>query len=348
MSKNICLIKPTIKRKEMASVLHTLVDENIGPSDQRKEFHSKFAELLNLTSTSVTTFRTLVDALTNALKLCEVGENDKVIVSALSPFYYKTVINSLNAKMVVIDVNIDTGLIDLEEAEKHYQDAKAMILFEPCGNIFTNNELDECPITIIEDISQSILSTKEKEDGTVVKAGDVGQYLIYSLESDSLVTAAGGAVLVSKKYEDRKNLRLSSYSEIALCDVNAVLALVQLTKLNENHQSRQEIFQEYQKEALVKNSHRSFGINGTDYKNSCTVFSVLTKGKSDEAMSYAKKSLIEVERTFNNRVIDLETNTSDKYSNAKSLYLRTISFPVYPFLQQAEKATIIKILTYLP
>ncbi len=338
--EKIAYSKPTIRRKEMASVIEALASDIIGPGEKRKKFETNFFELFDF-SGSITSFRTVCDALKVALTLCEVKENSKVIISALSPFYYKEVIKSLNAEPIIVDVDKNNGLLSYEKASEHFDACDAIIFYEPFGNIPINDVWDDLDIPIIEDISESLLCEYEER-----KAGSIGTYIIHSLEAESLVSAGGGCVLISKKNE-RSLLNKSTPKEIALCDMNAALAVVQISKLKDNTQRRNEIFKEYVN-SVSKGQHRVFGISSADYFNSGYGFCLLTKNKNDDIIKFAKKYKIEAKMPFKDRVITFNEETSDKYMNAKSLYFKTVAFPLYPYLRNNEKSEIIKILSHLP
>ncbi len=339
---NIVFSKPTIRRKEMASVVEALVDDKIGPGERRKDFHYKFLELFDFTGAAIASFRTLNDSLKIALNLCGVKENSKVIISALSPLYYKDVIQEMGAEPLIVDVDKETGLLNYEKASKFFENCDAIIYYEPFGSVPEINEFDGLSIPIIEDISESFLCGFEEN-----KAGNIGNYVIYSLEDNSLISAGGGSVLISKKYTDRKVLRESAKKEIALCDLNAALAIVQISKLSQNKEIRISIFKEYTN-ALMKSRHKLLGLVNEEYSNSGYGFCVLTKNKSTDIINFAKKNKIEIKIPFKNRVVTFNEETSDNYINAKSIYFRTVAFPIYPFLRQAEKDQIIKILSNLP
>src|SRR5574344_2220715 len=95
--------KPTLRRRDMDAVLQTMVDEKIGPGERRKQFLKLMAEYLNLKDGIAV--RSYTDALRAAITALCLESGDSIAVSVLSPEIYRTVINDLGYKMILLDIS---------------------------------------------------------------------------------------------------------------------------------------------------------------------------------------------------------------------------------------------------
>ena len=160
--------KPTLKRKDMDSVLQTMVDEKIGPGEKVLAFMQAYSDTVKAISSS--SYRTYPDCLASALLMAGAGPGVKVAVSPLSPRLYKSVISSLGAELVYVDVDKENGCP--REDLVASCGADILLLYENYGTIAMRyNEkttyaelLDYGSVKVIEDISESI-GGHLKEDG---------------------------------------------------------------------------------------------------------------------------------------------------------------------------------------
>lgn len=325
----------------MAAVVQTMVDEKIGPGQRRKDFNNKFLEVSGF-SGSITSVRTIIDAIIICLNIAGLQPGDGVIISALSPSYYKKALKIANLKPIIVDVSEDNAILSYEAASEYFEKAKIILMHEPSGNIILDDSFQDCPLPIIEDISESFLSNLYER-----KAGSIGSYIIYALEEESLVSSAGGALVISKKSSDSKALRDQSSDEIALCDLNAALAYIQVSSINLQLERRMGFYKKFY-EALNKTNHKLLGINSLEYQNVSSGFCILTNKKCDDVMNFAKAKKIKTEKKFKNVVIDFSLPSSDKYKVAKSFYYRSVNFPLYPFLHKEEVDLLYKVISNLP
>ncbi len=181
--------KPTLRRRDMDAVLQTMVDEKIGPGERRKQFLKLMAEYLGLKDGIAV--RSYTDALKAAITSLCLDSGDSIAVSVLSPEIYRTVINDLGYKMVLLDISSEDGCISSTEALKAEREGvKAIILHEPLSQLPVNFREGALNIPVIEDITQSIGSEYGK-----LKAGMTGCVVVCALEEESLISTGGGASL---------------------------------------------------------------------------------------------------------------------------------------------------------
>lgn len=340
--------KPTIKRKDMDSVLQTMVDEKIGPGEKVLAFMQAYSETVKAISSS--SYRTYPDCLEAALLMAGAGKGVKVAVSPLSPQLYKTVIEKVGAQIVYVDVDKENGCP--REDLVATSGADILLLYENYGTIpMRYNEkttyaelLDYGCVKVIEDISESI-GGHLKDEGY---AGAVGQLVVCAFEEDYVVSAGGGCAVGAKSelVSALRGKRPSKY--IKMPDLNAALGLVQLSNLEANSAKRREIVKLYQ-QGLSKTRHKQFGLSLMDFESNCSGFAVLLDSKPDEAIKFGAKHDVPIKMAFEDCLIKTyEGDPFEAFPVAASYYYRAVAFPVYPFLRGTEIDLISKIISHLP
>lgn len=340
--------KPTLKRKDMDSVLQTMVDEKIGPGEKVLAFMQAYSETVGAISSS--SYRTYPDCLTASLLMAGAGPGIKVAVSPLSPQIYRSVIEGTGAEIVYVDVDKENGC----PREDLVADSGAdiLLLYENYGTIpMKYNEkttyaelLDYGSVKVIEDVSESI-GGRLKDEGY---AGAVGQLVVCAFEDDSVVSAGGGSAVGAKNelISALRGRRPSKY--VKMPDLNASLGLVQLSNLDTNSAKRREIVKLYQ-QALSKTRHKQFGLSLIDFESNCSGFAVLLDSKPDEAIKFGAKHDVPIKMAFEDCLVKTyEGDPFESFPVAASYYYRTVSFPVYPFLKGTELDLISKIISHLP
>lgn len=144
-----------------------------------------------------------------------------------------------------------------------------------------------------------------------------------------------------------------------LPDINAALALVQVKEFKRNEAVRKEIFNLYNR-AIMVGKNKTF-VRDMEYGSTAYSFPVILNSGFKDVKQYAAKKEIEIVSAFSDSVIGVleklkenlleEQKLDYDYSNcktAKSLYLRTALFPLYPRLSRSQVEKISKVLGTLP
>ena len=340
--------KPTLKRRDMDSVLQTMVNEKIGPGERARAFVQSFCETVGCTSGIA--FRTYPDCIHYALVTMGVCEGTKVAVSPLSPYVYRTVLDRLGAQMVFVDIDRQTGCPD--DSAVIQSGAEVLLLYEGFGTLPVRyNEKTTFPescdygeVKVIEDISESI-GSKVKDE---FFAGKIGNIVICAMEEDSVVSAGGGAVMaVRGEYVNAiRGKRPSRY--LTMPDMNAALGMVQLFNLADNCANRMKILVSYQ-QSLAKTRHRQFGLSLMDFTSNAAAFAVLLDSRPDETVKFAAKHDVPVKMAFSDCLFkDVEGDPFEIAPVAASFFYRTVEFPLYLFLKPSEIDGISKVISHLP
>lgn len=343
----------TIRRKEMDAVLTCMVDEKIGPGELNAKLITQIKEFIKCDG--AVALRSPAIALKYALMSMGLEANSKVMVSALAPAWQYQSLVSMGFETLVLDVDEVNGLVNeqiINEGIK--QGGKVLLLHETEGILPNLEEIVKLGVPIIEDISQSAGSafsmTGEDDSAQQQKmAGTFGVYSILGLEERDVITAGGGAVLISPGR--REWIVLKKYVEEApltdlLPDINAALAWVQVKEFARNEKTRKELFAMYQQACFI-GRHKMYARENENGSTACSFPLVLSSSYKD-VKQYAAKKDIEINLAYENSIIALKDELSETCIHAKSLYLRCVHIPLYPRLTHAESSKIIKVLSSLP
>ena len=343
----------TIRRKEMDAVLTCMVDEKIGPGELNAKLITQIKEFIKCDG--AVALRSPAIALKYALMSMGLEANSKVMVSALAPAWQYQSLVSMGFEPLVLDVDELNGLVNEQIiSEGIKQGGKVLLLHETEGILPNLEEIVKLGVPIIEDISQTAGSafsmTGDDGSATLQKmAGTFGVYSILGLEEKDVITAGGGAVLISpgrrewivlKKYVDEAPLT------DLLPDINAALAWVQVKEFARNEKTRKELFAMYQQACFI-GRHKMYARENENGSTACSFPLVLSSSYKD-VKQYAAKKDIEINLAYENSIIALKDELSETCIHAKSLYLRCVHIPLYPRLTHAESSKIIKVLSSLP
>ncbi len=331
--------KPTLKRKDMAAVLQTMVDETIGPGMYSSKFLSSLSSLLHTSSYSIV-LRSYIDALYYGLKALNLPQSSIIGVSALSPYLYKIIIERVGHTVKVFDINVDTKNIDIERIVS----VDALLLYEPYG-VIAPKELFELGIPTICDISQSI--GYGDSDDQMHPEADI---LIISFEMKDMISTAGGSGLIIQNIDMADSIKdeiVALYPFIALTDLNSALGIIQIGDLIQHIAKREAIFKMFYV-AQSRNHHTPFATYDIDEKINGYSFLLIIDGKVEEAINFAKKYEVSVQLAFENAIIKDQLDRYDLYENAIPIIQRTIRFPLYPFLTSSDIKKIERVISQLP
>ena len=343
----------TIRRKEMDAVLTCMVDEKIGPGELNAKLITQIKEFIKCDGAIA--LRSPAIALNYALMAMGLESGSKVMVSALAPAWQYQSLVSMGFEPLVLDVDEVNGLVNEQIiSEGIKQGGKVLLLHETEGILPNLDKIVKLGVPIIEDVSQSAGSTFSMtgEDDSAQQqkmAGTFGVYSILGLEERDVITAGGGAVLISpgrrewivlKKYVDEAPLT------DLLPDINAALAWVQVKEFARNEKTRKELFAMYQQACFI-GRHKMYARENENGSTACSFPLVLSSSYKD-VKQYAAKKDIEINLAYENSIIALKDELSETCIHAKSLYLRCVHIPLYPRLTHAESSKIIKVLSSLP
>jgi dTDP-4-amino-4,6-dideoxygalactose transaminase len=363
------VFSPTIRRKEMDAVLTALVEDKIGPGEQAQLLVQNAKEVLKFDYCLA--LRSPAIALRIALESLDLQDGQGVLLSALSPRYYREVLRELRLVPLYCDVEGGPliGRASIEAARNRRKDleARCILLHHSLGFLPAFQEIAEFGLPVIEDRSLSfgsgLLPGEEAGTGNPParkpEAGEKYGFPLYSilgLEERDMLTGGGGALLYAANRRDASVLRgFALPPEYGLPDMNAAMAVIQLRESGRNLERRREIAGLYNQSAQ-RTRHRRF-VTDDAYNN--YAFSLILETGLKDVKAYARKKDVLLEgafaRTLMGAVIENgpgeqaeEGLDRESCPEAHSLALRTVLFPLYPRLSSAEVERISKLIITLP
>jgi perosamine synthetase len=334
--------KPTLKRKDMAAVLQTMVDDSIGPGIYSSDFLTSLSTLLHTTSYSIA-LRSYVDALYYSLKSLNLAPQSIVGVTSLSPYIYTTVIERLQLKVHIIDIDPLSKSYNEIELNQSLNSIDALLVYEPYG-LISPIDFTQINIPVIVDISQSISSGIEDE----MREGiDI---VILSFEMNDIMSTGGGAAIIINTEEYVNTIKgeiTSLYPYIGLSDLNSALGIIQIANLPALLNKRRDIYTLYTA-ASGRNRHELFAKVDIDYNINAYSFLLTIDGKVEQAIQFAKKYEVSTQLAFSHTVIKDRLGSYELYPVAIPIVERTIRFPLYPFLSATDVKKIERVISQLP
>lgn len=336
--------KPTIRRKDMNAVLQTMVDEKIGPGERKRQFAGLLSQQLG--KSHCVPLRSYVDAIRLSYVACQVGNGSLVGMSVLSPEIHRYAATMLGASVLLGDVDPATGCLSADEAKRlEGEGCCCVILDEPVGMIPYQQDYSSLSVPLIEDVTQSIGSVYDTE-----KAGSRGKILVSAFEEPDVISAAGGAAILTNDQKIRDAV-LSSIASVRpfleLPDLNAALGIIQCETFPEQLEKRRTFYRLFQK-GLLKTHHKLFGITNPEFEINGYGFAVQLDSKIEEVMDFATRYQVSTRRTFASCVGADKVEDFDHFPVAIPAILRCVSFPIYPFISQADSDVLLKVISHLP
>ena len=349
----------TIRRREMDAVLTCMVDEKIGPGELNRRLIQAVKEFFSCDG--AVALRSPSIALKYAFRALDLPHEDKIMISALSPSWYLSVLDDLGYEPLVLDVEESTGLVSAAAVEQGVKDGgRLLLLHESMGILPDMTAITALGIPVIEDVSQSAGAVfsddspvEEQNTGAepvkAKKAGLFGVYSILGLEEHDIITGGGGAVLMSPGR--REWIVLKKYTDDCpetdlLPDINSSLAWVQLREYPRNEAARKELFTAYQR-SLLSGRHKTY-IRSPDEGSSVWSFPVVLSSSFADVKKYAAGKDVSVVLAYEKSVIATKEELASSCIHARSLLLRCVLFPLYPRLGHAAATKISKVLGTLP
>jgi len=187
-----------INEEDIEEVNDTLRSLFITTANKTKKFENDFADYFNVNH--AIGLNSATAGLHLSLLALGIGQGDEVITTSLTFIATANVIVMVGAKPIFVDVNIKTGLMDLDEVKKKITSkTKAIIPVHLYGNMVDMKSLktiaDKNNLSIIEDAAHCIEGDR---DG--VKPGELSDTACFSFyATKNLSCGEGGAVITNNK-----------------------------------------------------------------------------------------------------------------------------------------------------
>lgn len=258
---------PDITEEEIAAVVDTLRSGWITTGPKTKQFEQAFADYLG--TGNALALNSCTGGLHVALAALGIGEGDEVITTTMTFCSSVNVIEHVNARPVLVDVEPDTLTLNPEQVAAAITPRTKAIL--PVH--FAGHPVDMKPIMelarqhnlyVIEDAAHALPAAYE--DQLVGTIGDLTAFSFYATKN--LTTGEGGMLTGKPEYVERARLfslhgmsrdawkrygaEGSWYYEVVqagfkynMTDIQAAMGLVQLKRLEHMQRRRREIVAHY-------------------------------------------------------------------------------------------------------
>lgn len=317
-----------------------------------KQFEKEFADYLDVNYCVGTGSGT--DAITLSLMSLKIGRGDEVITSNLTAFPTITGISRSGAKPVVVDVQINDGLINPDLIEREInKNTKAIVPVHLYGQSCEMNKIiaiaKKHKLKIVEDCAQSAGAVYySAKTGTL---GDCGAFSFYptknlSAYGDAGLIATNNELLYKKLLKMRncgQNVRYEhQYNGInsRLDEIQAAILKVKLKYLDQWNVKRIETAHYYnqrmknvvpiEENSYGKHVYHLYVIKTPDRKK---LQSHLDKNGIQNFIHYPKPI---------NKQKALNYQKDDKFNNSEKLVDVILSLPIHNLLKLEEKKKIIK------
>lgn len=337
---NLRLDRLFVRRKELDSVLNTLVQDAIGPGEKSRELSVLFSRYWECQTAWC--FNSPLSAVRFLFKSLNLEKGDSIILSPLAPSYYFEALTDLGVRILFCDVQKDSPVID-PTAVAHLmgENPRAAVLDASLGTLPDYDSLKSLGIFLIEDCSQGLGSFRDLH-----LAGTVGDVVVHVFDSASMVTTAQGAVVAvrSRKHLD-EHFRTEPSRWDSLGDLNSSLAVSQWPEKEKLIEKKKEhyryLFQRLNKQYKVP---KAYG----DSEVIPPHFAILAPTGAKEILVYAQKKGVEARLAFSPKTyLNSETDV-DFCPNSRYFFQHTLVFPLYAHMAAKELEYLGKVLSTLP
>ena len=339
----IPIFRPTVKRKDMGSVLSCIVSDQIGSGDISRELVAGACKALGM-SGGVSVLHTYA-AVSLAFDAVGLAPGDAVVLSALSPQIHVRAAKDKGLVPLLVDVEPESSSIDPREVEKLISKApKAIVVHHTLGIIADLEALKALGLPLIEDCSQGFGGKAGANP-----CGGTGDICLLSLLPEDIITCGVGALVLGKSRNAAAQLKkLAEASPLysPLPDMNAALGNAQLAALERFVTARREIQAAYA-QTLLKSRHKPLVQKG-EAENVLAAFPVVLAEGMKDVRQYAMKKNVETKPAFAEAAVATDEVGEASFPNARSLMMRCLLFPLYPMLGRRDVETVQKVLATMP
>lgn len=312
-----------------------------------------------------------MDAITLGLRACGIGEGDEVLVPAYC--FIGTVLGVLatGARPVLVDCDLDTGLIDLVEAEKAITPrTRAIVPVHLYGQMVSPQRILDLSSTydlmVFEDAAQAPLAEHEG-----YRAGSVGIAAAFSFYPTLSLGAFGdGGIVVtsdttiSDRVHQLRNYgasRQNHYAEVgvssSLDTLQAAILRVKLPLLPRWNNDRQRLAQNYDKRLQClhgKGIHPITNRVGNGHVYFRYVIRITEPCPLSRALLQTGLATAGIETrihypvpVYRQPALKLLDHRPEQFPNTEQLSQTVLSFPLYSGLKDQQVDTVVEVLESL-
>ncbi|MBN2094122.1 MAG: DegT/DnrJ/EryC1/StrS family aminotransferase [Candidatus Zambryskibacteria bacterium] len=352
----IPFLKPNINQRDINNMIRSVKSGWLSRGKYTEKFEENLGKYLGVSPAPCFLYSATA-ALHLSLILAGIKEGDEVITTPLSWVSTSNVILYCGAKPIFVDVELDTGLLDLDKIEERItKKTKAIIVVHLYGQMVDMRKLkkiaDKYKLKIIEDAAHALESSRDE-----IRPGQLSFSTCFSFHAAKNITCGqGGAIyckdrnkslLLMKDGIGKKNKNIGNDKRVMVdfgykydsTDFQAALLIDQLQRIDKSHAKRQKVMERYQKAFAGKIKFQKPIINSIHAGH---MFIIWVKNRDHIRSELAKRG---IETSIHYDPIHLEPYYKKlmkvKLPIAEKLGRETITLPTYD-LSPKEQDYIIK------
>ena len=343
MKSNIPFVKPTIVRDDLEAVLHTMINDKVGPGDIAQQYAQQLAARYQCSGAMI--FRDMHTAISTLYTLCDARSKRTLLLSPLTDGYWidaarNSVISICYAPLVEHTVSADYGA-----APDHTHDC--VVIDTTLGYIPDYRPIINRGKMIIEIIGAGLGGRFEKRD-----VGTFGDIVIIELEEEHIITCGCGVALLCRRQEDYNALARSAHGaekRNMIPDINAALGMAQLQRLSQFVKQRKAIEKQYA-QAIENKPLRYRAPFSTQYVPHSFVVKYPRNRKT--LHKFARSNGVEIKTAFDSSAIT-RYRDADNLGTTQMAYIdevvrQTVLFPLYPQLSTADAQQVQRVIANMP
>ncbi|QEN03760.1 hypothetical protein EW093_03270 [Thiospirochaeta perfilievii] len=323
--------KKYFRRKEMDSLLTYLVEDDFDAVGELSKLIKK-----NYDKHNVKLLRDYESAFRIFLEKLEL-KGGEIMISALAPVSLYRVIIEKGFTPIVLDVSLETGLVEFDSYNNNLRDKTVLIINTSTYTYIDTSYLKDLGVPVID-----ILLCGIGLDVNMDSINFNSDYTIISLEEDLIVNSLGGAIFFTNHETKYIDNYLKHNPHLILSGLNASLAISLINDLEHFQERRIHVIEAY-KNSILKSGYYTFDSGDTTIYSS---FPVIVKKSLKEIQHYCKNNGLETQRGYLDSII--RNIRGLKCCNAKSLTSRTLLIPLSLSMKKKGIELISKILSTLP
>lgn len=356
MKPFIPLASPDIQESDITEVIEVLKSGMLVQNKKVEELEFSFCNYIHISNASAVSNGTATLHL--ALKACNIGPGDEVIVPAFSYIATANVVELVGAKPVFVDIDIETFNISVKSIEsKISAKTKAIIPvheFGMCCDIIQIMELARNYNLIVIEDAACALGAKINSQF----AGTFGTFGSFSLHPRKAITSGEGGILVTKdaKLSDKiKVLRnhgiqmengkmefIEAGFNYRMTDFQAALVNSQLKRLDAILEYKNRLALQYFSE--IKNDQVTKPHVPKDRNHTWQTFHVILESKIKRDNAIEKLKSEGIGTNYGAQCIPMQQYYQKKYTldcaanfpNAKLAFEQGMAIPIYEKLKPAD------------
>lgn len=359
-------IHPKIKFIDLFRMYKSLKSTWLVYGKYTKKFELDLAKYLQVPEVVATSSCT--SALELALQLSNIGTGDEVITTPISWVATSNVILKTGALPVFVDIEAETGLIDINLIEKSITSKTRAILFvDLYGQTLDIERMrkiaDNHNIKLIEDAAHAL---EAKSNG--FSPGQLSDYAAFSFHAAKNITSGQGGALTLKSSPEAEKARIlrrdGVYNQpdgkrrmiylgnkFDSTDFQFALLIGQIKRIDRNLRRRRKIFRRYEK--LLGKTNIRYAKHRDLESSACHLFTInVSSTKRDYVRSRLSEMGIQTSVHYEPIYLEPYYQETGLYSkldlpNANEFGSSVISLPTYPSLRYSQQKYIISCLIKL-